>query len=502
MSTGGSQLSARLPAKPLEWRRAALGIGALATGTWVALYLTTKTSHGAGMWSVGVVVAVLAMGWMFTTRRVELALSIAVAYIGLLDGFLRLKTGSSTLTVARDAFLYSVALGMLVRAIVRRERFRWPPLTVWVVGWTAFVLVQLANPNSGPTMHRLVSLRQDLEFVPLFFLGYAVVRTKKRLQTLLILLLAIGGVNGAVGLYQSTLSPGQLAAWGPGYSNLLNPKGPLAAPTTAVGANGKPIVRPPALGGDMGFAGALGMTVLPAGIALLLIRRRNNAQRLLIGGLVILTTLGVMTSESRSAVLSAVVGLLAFTAMLAASREGKKVMVGLLVFGAVLGAALAGVSSGSLSRYDSISPDKVTATVSSARNTDLIPTYMSRFPFGAGLGASGPAFGQSGNAMNTVSGESQFTFLIGEVGIPGLLLFLAFQGRVLGGSVRRLRRVRDSETRILLAAIIAPLFAYVANWYVGTSTTSPPNAPFMWGAIGILSFWLLSRHGPADHSSA
>ncbi len=121
-----------------------------------------------------------------------------------------------------------------------------------------------------------------------------------------------------------------------------------------------------------------------------------------------------------------------------------------------------------------ISPSKLANTVSTSRSgtLSLIPNYMGQFPFGAGLGSSGPAYGNQGSSANTIDGESQITFLIGEVGVPGLVLFIAFQARVLGSAVRRLRRVADSETRILLAGLIAPLFALVANWYSGINTTS------------------------------
>ncbi len=84
----------------------------------------------------------------------------------------------------------------------------------------------------------------------------------------------------------------------------------------------------------MGFGGSLGMIALPGGIALLLTRRRGRLETALLGGAVVLTTLAVLTSQSRSAVISAVIGLLAFAALLAGSGEGKKVLVGLLVFSA------------------------------------------------------------------------------------------------------------------------------------------------------------------------
>lgn len=479
-----------------RWGQRLLSLAAAAFGAFVVYYVTNRTSSGATPKTILFAVFAFVPLWLFRTRRETLALAIGICYLGLLDGFLRLETGSHTLTMSRDLFIYAPALGMLIRTAQRRERWQWPPLTLWVIGWIAFVCVQLFNPASGPTLHRLIATRQDLEFVPLFFIAYVLVRSRERLRAVLMLLLVISAVNGAVGTYQSTLSPNQLAGWGSGYSSLIK-GGANGAPTTAVGANGKQVVRPPALGGDMGFAGALGMIALPGGIGLLLTTRRRRQQLLLLG-LIGLTTMGVITALSRANLISTVVGLLAFAAMLAASREGRRVLLGLLVFAAVAAVAVSSSSGNSLQRYSTISPTNIGSTVTSSRagTTALIPKYLTTYPFGAGIGASGPAWGQYGSAQNTVNGESQITFLIGEVGIPGLIVFIAFQIKTLGGAVRRIRRIDDSEMRILLAAVIAPLFAFVANWYVGINTTSPPNAPFLWGAIGIIAFWLFSGRAP------
>lgn len=488
-------ISPRLPFSFSNGELVGLGraLIALVVGSLAVYYLTTHTSSGTS--AKGVIMILFAIGavMLFRTRREAVALCVMIGYLGLLDGFLRLKSGSSTVTMGRDLVFYPIAIGMLLRALPHRHRWQWPPLTIWVIGWTLIVLSQLFNPDSGPLLHRLASLRQDLEYVPLFFIAYAVVQSARRIRALLMLLLAIAAINGVVGLYQSTLSPAQLGAWGPGYSSMI--KGSKdGAPTTTVGANGKAIVRPPALGGDMGFGGVVGMIALPGGLALLLTSRRKE-EKLLLMCLIAMAAVGVVSSESRSSMISTVVGLLSFGAMMAASKEGKRVMIGIAVFGAVALLAISLVSSNSLARYNSIKPGSIGSTVVSSRagTMSLIPLYAKEYPFGAGIGSSGPAYSQYGTGPHELNGESQITFLIGEVGIPGLILFLGFQAKVLAGAVRRIRRLKTSEHRILIAAVTAPLFAFVANWYVGVNTVSPPNAPYMWGAIGILSFWLYGK---------
>ncbi len=139
-------------------------------------------------------------------------------YIGLADGYLKLKTGSSHATLLRDVLLYAITVGAIVRLAVRGETIRWPPLSGWVLAWVIVVAAQIANPENGTLAHSIASVRPHAEWVPLFFLAYFVMRSRARLRAFLLILLVIAAANGVVGLIQVNLTPGQLADWGPGYS--------------------------------------------------------------------------------------------------------------------------------------------------------------------------------------------------------------------------------------------------------------------------------------------
>ena len=169
----------------------------------------------------------------------------------------------------RDVFLYAVAIGVALRW---RGPLKLPALAGWVLAWIAVVLIQLANPGDHGITHSVAALRQHLEFVPLFFLGYALLRSYASLHAFFALLLAVAAINGAVAAYQTTLSPGQLGGWGPGYDALVS--GP--SPSLFTGANGQAKVRPPGLGADEGFSGILGACALPGGVALLMAYRRRR----------------------------------------------------------------------------------------------------------------------------------------------------------------------------------------------------------------------------------
>jgi O-Antigen ligase len=478
--------------------------------TWTACAITVLLGTGLALSSQldGVQLPLLGLFlaiplWLATTSRTMWALGLVLLYMGLVDGFLKLQAGSETVAIGRDLLLYAVVAGMAFRA---RGPFRLPALSGWVVAWTIVILVQLANPDNGTAAHSIVSLRQHLEFVPLFFVGFVVLRTHRSLQGFFALLLTVAAINGAVGAYQSSLTPKQLAGWGPGYAKLLS--GDEIAPRFAEGPDGRERVRPPALGSDMGFAGILGATALPGGIALLLtLRRRPLVTALVLLGLVG-AIVGVITSQSRGSLITAVVMVLAMFGLLAIGRQAKQTIIGVFAAAAVCCVAVLAIdsygSSDPFFRYQSITPTEAIPTLQEERSGTwaAIPEYMREIPLGAGIGSGGPAAGIWDTRQVEWNAESQFTFLIVEAGIPGLVAFLAFQAALFAAILAGLQRERDRRTAVLLAGVAAPLFGYAVNWLVGVNTTSTPNAPYLWLAAGVISYWLVSRRQRASRPIA
>lgn len=474
-------------------RSALLALAAVAAAIWLAIF---GLGSGHALTHVAAPALLIALAvWMFFSERYEVTLAVLLLYLGLFDGVLKLKTGSELATLGRDVLLYAVALGVLARAILRKERLTAPPLLFGVLAWVAVCLVQLANPANVSLLHAAAGLRQHLEFVPLFFLGYMVLRSERRLAGLFLLLIAVAAVNGIVSLIQWQLTPDQLAGWGPGYSSLVFGTEHISG--RGFVAVGTEHVRPPALGSDMGFGGAVGMIALPGLIALLTDRR----WRLRFGWLLLpaapLVILAVWTSQARVGVVSSVVAVVAFLALTLTSRRGAAALIATVVVGLTAYAAISTLSSGASSpsgaRYEDIAPTRVIDTTVSYRKATLalIPTYMAKYPFGAGIGSVGPAGGVSigGAVTNThLNAESEFTFLLVETGIPGLLVMLTLTLAVIALGIR-LRRVADILLQRSLMALTAVLIAIFATWIVGPPTPQPPLSPFFWLAAGALAYW-------------
>jgi hypothetical protein len=467
-------------------RLAAVGLAAVAAAAAALAYMATSdtllSAAAAG-------VAGLAC-WMLASDRYERTLLVLLLYLGLFDGILKLRLDRGGVTLLRDALLYSIVLGAIARWVSRREAYRWPPYSAWVVAWIGVVVIQLVNGADGTLQHSLAALRPHLEFVPLFFLGHEVLRNERRLRVFFMVLAAVAGINGIVASYQVQLTRTQLAGWGPGYAKLLSGSGNLS-PRAFVDSHGVDHPRPPALGGDMGFGGTLGALAAPGALALVWWTRRRRRSEFAFAVLLLCgVALAVAVSASRLAVIEAGAGVLALGAfaVIATQRLAHAITM-VAAGGAVIAIAWVGLSqspSGIFDRYRSITPDKVVRTAYD---------YRKDFPFGAGLGSVGPASSKdSGTAgSNGANGETEFTFLMVELGLAGLLVLLGLQLRILRLTFTRVHRLPAADSRLFLAALGAAIFGSFVAWFAGPTTASSPSSPFLWIALGTLAFWIGDR---------
>ena len=368
-----------------------------------------------------------------------------------------------------------------------------------MVAWVAVVLVQLANPDNGTWIHSLASVRPHAEWVPLFFFAYAVMKSKARIRNFLLLIVVLAAANGVVAQVQANLTPEQLADWGPGYEKAITGSGGTegVSPRGFADSEGEAHNRPFGLGGDSGFGGIIGMIAIPAALALLALSQGIRF-RILMVLLSVGTILAITSSASRTAVLGSVVAVFAFAALTVTSRAGLRTVIA-LGLALVIGYSTVGLLSkdskqGSFARYESISnPSKAVSTAYKYRRDTLakIPVYATSLPLGGGIGRNGPAASIGGGPGPGLDSESQPTFMLIELGMPGLIVILGFNLALFYYSLTRIRRIVDRELRILLTAVAAPLFAIFSIWFVGIATANVPTAPYLWFAGGVLSFWLV-----------
>jgi lipopolysaccharide exporter len=466
---------------------------AVVAGAVVAGVLGTVAFKSANSFTRDGAAALLAgvAAWMFVSDRYELTLSVFALYLGLLDGFLKLKTGSSVATLGRDVLLYSIAGGAVVRLALSHRRVRLPKLTLAGVVWVVLCVVEVLNPVVPSITHAFAGTRQHIEFVPLFFLGYLVMRSERRLTGFLVIVVVIAGANGIVALIQSRMSVAELASWGPGYANQVYG----TAARTFYTSSGAVAIRPAGLGGDFGFGGAVGMLALPALLALGVKWGRSwrGVAVAVVGAPVVI--LAIVTSQSRSAVVASVVAGVAFLFLTARTKKGAQTIATAAILGAAayfLLPVFFPAAASQSNRYASIAPTKVLSTAVNYRSgtLSLVPEYMVKYPLGDGIGENGPAAGSAvgGTQASGNNAESEFNFLVLEVGIPGLLLLTGLMVAVLGYGFQ-LRRTPDAELQRALMVLLAGNAGIAAWWFVGVTTAASPWSPFFWFTAGAIVYW-------------
>jgi hypothetical protein len=484
----------------------ALVVCCVGAGT-VALAIATRLPDAGLTSAIGLAVGLPAVGYLALSRRYGMTLALLALYIGLLDGVIKMRTGVQAASLLRDVLIAAVAGGALARLLHERRMPVMPPLTPWVVGFCVLVVLQVFNPNTLGLTKALAGIRQHLEWVPLFFFAFALLRTKHALRNLAILIGVIAALNGVVGLVQFQLSPDELASWGPGYAERIRGSDELGG-RAFLDESGGEHVRPFGLGSDMGFAGMVGVIAAPMVLALLATGRL--ARRWWLGGLLAAGILaGVLTSQSRSAMIGAVVAILAFAALGMAGARLSRALGALALVAAlawlVVPTIAANAGPGTFDRYATIAPGKVLGTAYDYRedDNDELGRLVSEFPLGGGLGTVGPARGFGGGERpfetryEAFNGETHFNYLAIELGVPGLLLFTAFQALLLFLVMTRLRRIPDRDVRTYVAGALAPCFVILAGGLGGPTMSAPPFAPWFWVTAGLAAYWLCQTR-PVD----
>ena len=495
-------------ALPRRLPRPARGLGPVAWQTLAGLLVAGVSAafviylvHHLNLKGVAAGLVVAGSLWFLTTRNPQFGLVLVMLYLGLLDGYLKLASGSSLVTFVRDAFLWSLAIGLLLRASVARQRLPLPPMTGWLVAFTIIVLVEFLNPNAGTIVHSIAGAREHLEFLPLFFLTYTFVRSVRALRMFCILLALIAGANGIAGWIQFKESPAQFAAWGPGYSQRVLGTGEFAgAGRTGVTSSGQSTNRPFGLGSDAGDGGLFGMVALCGILALAAFSQRKRYQLFAVA-MALAAVLAIITSQGKAVIVASVVTVLVFVVLAVSARNRLRSFTGLalavVVAVFVVASVVGQVGSGGF-RYSGLAPSSIISTTNHERGFAFaaIPHNIVTFPFGVGLGTAGPAAGSSGAShlalTQNLDAENEFAFLTLETGVPGMLVFIVFVVTLLFIGLSRVRHEPDRQARVLLAALIAPFAAVFVLFFVSAASPSVPTGPYIFAVGGIISYWLIT----------
>jgi hypothetical protein len=457
--------------------------------------------------ALAVIAGLIGVATLVVCSRLEITGTLILIYLLLIDGPVKMLTSQREATAAiPDLLILAVSLGALMRLVVNRERIRLPPLTGWVIIWTALVVANAFNPKTQGILAVLGGFSQQLQWVPFFFLGFVLMRSTRRFRQLFVIVGVAAAASGVVAAYQTELTPTQLASWGPGYHALIKPEQGKGTGRVYF-SEGEARVRPPGLGSEAGASGSIGHVALPMCLALVAITRRKK--RLIAALLCLGAIMAVIVGLGRLQLVGAGLGVAAFVGLsLLSGRQFTRAMgavLAVVVLAIPAGAILVtSLRSGTFKRYESINTSSQT-TLHKENAWSQIPELVSASPLGFGLGNSGPFAGRIGTNKNLLEGhgltsETQYNVLLKELGLPGLILWPVISFAISLLILRRIRRVRDGDLAICLAGMLAPFIALPIEGTSGFLGGSLAGGGYFWFAIGVTAYWLAGRR-PEPSSS-
>jgi hypothetical protein len=362
------------------------------------------------------------------------------------------------------------------------------PLLILLLGSLPFVF--------GPDNHVLEGLfgyRAWNFYNLLFFYAYFRIKDEKQIRWVSRLLMGMGLVVAAYGIYQFLQGPAQY---------LGGSAGTLARHEYSVyyapGGEGKIsglIFRPYS---TLNSAGALGGTLaglIILGISLLVEEGRKGLLRR-VG---ILSTMGIMgicmfLTGSRGAVVVFVVGTLA---LLIIQRHIAPLLIVAVVATAGVSVVNMMTEGAVLQRLETLDPTSTAASYESYVPRFINGTwggniYLWQYgrPWGLGLGSTGvgvptlpqaAAWGFRGQVT-----DSEFSRASVEMGYIGYAFFLYFMGTMIVSTIRAAVHLRESRFRRTGAAVAALVLGYLPITVIGNPLYGPPTSLLIWLSLGTL----------------
>jgi hypothetical protein len=425
----------------------------------------------------------------------------------LFEDFARKYLGNNMAIFFAKDFLAAVVYLSFFLAYRRKEvtSFR-PPFLVPVLLFVWFGVMQVFNPASTNLMYGFLGLKLFFYYVPLLFVGYALLNSEAELRHFFFFNMILAMIIVSLGIAQSIIG-----------HTFLNPQivaediRELSGLYRVSPISGLTMYRPTSVFVSTGRYGnfLLVTWLLVFGFSGYLLLRRRSGRSLAFFALV-LTVAGLALCSSRGVVLwsagSALVGSAAFVwGAPWRQREVLKVLrsVQRTALGVVLGLVilLATYPEALLSRVafytETLSPSSSASQLQNRTWDYPIQNFLGafsyeRWPYGYGIGTTSLGTQYVARIFHAkplgVGVESGFGALVVEMGIGGLLLWLVMSLAILFSAWRVIKRLRGSPW--------FPL-AFVIFWYAGllllpiTFSGMQPYEDFvlnayLWLLLGIL----------------
>jgi putative inorganic carbon (HCO3(-)) transporter len=413
-------------------------------------------------------------------RPVELVLMLLLV-VGFSLGPLKLL-GTSWLSYLSADGLAIVVLVMTFgkRVLVRRPVFASSPLSVPLLLLGVYCILQLGNPVS-PFIRSVLGLRSWLLYLGFFFVGLYTLRSVRQIEQLYVVLLTLGLITGAYGVYQWQVGPQSFASWSDYYGRYA--KLAWSAESGAVFRAFSTFVAAGTFGGNMAL-----LMLLAFGVAAS--PRVTPRWRILAAVTFSVMGAGIAASGSRGPVAH----LLLSAALALILIPGVWPRVGVAFKGAILGGVatllVAFLIGPAISErfYTILDPQTFFWKWFGPLSYGI--QVAQQHPLGMGLGYSAgvPQFIGSRvfQDLPTTNIDSGYGSAAAELGLIGLVLFTYFSFKVGVEGLRAWNRLPVGRLRDLLLgpALIAGTYPIVSVIIQPQATL--PSSIYSWLLVGIL----------------
>ncbi len=425
----------------------------------------------------------------------------------LFEDLARKHMGNATILFFGKDVLAAVTYLSLYMAMRRRQApwFR-PPFLVLLALFFGLAAIQVFNTGSPSVLYGLLGLKLYFYYVPLIFVGYALLRTSQDLDRLLVYSLALGFLIAMIGITQSVVGPTFLNPdeWAPDLQTLGNVtryspiSGLAVSKTTSVFVSG----------GRFGSYMIL-VAILAFGTQgyFLLIRRRRAAYGFLGLGVAVVAA---MQSGSRGPIIYIVMSFLVLSAgflwgapwqwghghrLVKAIRRGLLVGVAGLFLMVQLFPAAIGASWAFL--WETLSPTSSASELQHRAWDYPLGNLESAFErerwmygYGTGTASLGTQYVARalGESPLNIGVENGWGVLLLEMGIPGPLMWFAWTGSLLFSAWRVVGQLRQTEYFPVALAIYWYAFLLLVPFtYAGmTQYQNYVMNAYLWVLIGVL----------------
>jgi hypothetical protein len=390
--------------------------------------------------------------------------------------------------------LFFVAFVMAVCTWGPRRFFARTPLTTPLLILALLGVPYIFNPESQ-TVEGILGFRAWNFYNLVFFYSYLRVEHDRSVHRIISLLLAIGVVVAAYGIYQFWIGPEKFVEG----SRLVEERHKFEAysifPEEGVQVH---IFRPFSTLNSAGNLGSTMVTLSLLGLSFVLRTGRGRIWRLPIG-ITLLALFGatLLLTGSRTSVIAYVVGVACVVAL-----ERRLSFASLLVLlgGMAMYAAVVISGGAILGRLETLNPTGMTGT---SGEINWRTVYLKRFednmgwvvgmqnnPIGLGLGTTGvgiptlPGMDQWGFRGITV--DSDLGRAAVEMGIPGFLVVAYLVSIMVLSAVRAGNRLRGSPYRSLALPLAGVVVGFLPLIFLGNPLYGPPASLLIWSSLGAL----------------